>query len=193
MTDVFEMPGWRGIKPRALGRIASPQIGFFDSAMTITEVIPYVWQGAMPHPETDFSFLGPDVRVFIMCPCEHALRGCETTYRPLRDNADEPRQNPPRIEGITAPELLLLGEEVAWRQVRGLPSVSICQWGYNRSGLIVGLGMARLRYEFDDILTVMRASRGPHPHLGKVALNNNNFRAFVERACSTSPPLSASS
>lgn len=161
--------------------IDSKRMSFCDSRMTISEIISDVWQGAMPQPGADFSFLGPDVHVYVMCPCEYNLRGCAVTYAPMQDNPHDPVEDPPKIIGQSLTSLEHYADEIIERRRAGKKSVSLCQWGYNRSALLVGLAMARSGYTFEGIMRMMLASRGPHPCGFGDPLNNHNFRALVKR------------
>jgi len=160
---------------------------FPDARMTITQVLPYLWQGGMPLTGSDMTDFGPGVRVYVMraevSPDEARFLGAETVHVPLHDNANEPATDPPSIYGATWAQVEALAGEVAQRQREGKPTVVLCQWGYNRSGLLVGLAMAKLGYTADDTLRIMRDSRGPHPCGYGPALNNNNFRTYVQMAC----------
>lgn len=166
-------------------RIGHADMPFEDYRMTISEVVPYVWQGATPRDSTaDFGVLGAgsvlDINVFALAACEPAFfRGAVTIKLPIHDNANEPAENPPKIIGTTIERMRQLADSVAARAKDKLHSVALCQWGYNRSGLLVGLAMARLGYSFDDIMRLQKESRGPHPCGFGDPLNNNNFRALV--------------
>ena len=155
---------------------------FPDDRMTITQVIPHLWQGAMPMPDSDMAEYGVGVRVYLLRAEVPALGfvGATTLHAPLFDNANDPATDPPTIHGVSWDRMHEFAEEAAQRVRDGRPCVALCQWGYNRSGLLVGLTMAKLGYKFSHILATMRASRGPHPEGYGPALNNHNFRAYVE-------------
>lgn len=171
------------VEPYRLGRIDASKMKFSDPRMTITEVVPYVWQGALPQHGTVFDLTGK-AHAFVLCPAELDLHGCEITYKPFQDNARDRVTTPPTIVGTRLDELLILADEINARTREGAPSFVLCQWGYNRSGLLVGLAMARRGYSIDDILRIMRAARGPHPCGFGEALNNPNFLAAVAAVAS---------
>lgn len=49
-----------------------------------------------------------------------------------------------------------------------------CEAGYNRSGLVVGLAMLHLGYEFDETLRLIRENRSPY------ALSNEYFVSLLK-------------
>lgn len=152
---------------------------FWDAKASITEVFPNLWQGATPQPGADFSIFGSDVRVYVFFPCEHGITRADVIYKPFQDNPADPVENPPKIIGISVDELNSIADAAADRVNIGRTTIFLCQWGYNRSGLGVGLTAARLGYKGAHIVDRMRGSRGPHPMGFGDALNNGNFRSLV--------------
>lgn len=155
-------------------------------AMTITEVIPNLWQGACPHLDSDFSSYGVGTLVYVLrseVPTSQIrFTGCEWVHIPLVDDPNVPCADPPNIVGTTLQEMNALAKTVVDRVRLGRPTIALCQWGYNRSGFLVGLAMRQLGYSASDTLDKMRASRGPHPMGYGPALNNHTFRHVVEAA-----------
>jgi len=175
-------PGAAAAAPAAPAAPPLPPLRFMDPRMTITQVFPNLWVGAMPVAGEDLSRYGEGLRVYVMRDEVETpvFGGAKVVHIPLVDNVTDPVTTPPTVRGATLPELLAIAREVGDRVFdKKLPTIVCCAWGYNRSPLIAGWSMVLRKRNPAAVIAAINAARGPHPMGYGQVLNNPSFRAIV--------------
>jgi hypothetical protein len=145
--------------------------------VSVSEVAPGLFVGAKPPPGPLLRQLG--FTMLILAAEEHQpgqeqFPGVKILRPKLLDDGTETAQ---QVVARACPFARVVAGELA----RGGRVLSTCQWGYNRSAIVVGLALRMRGWSAGDVLARLRRSRPSYD--GFKALGSPEYAKALELGC----------